>query len=423
MSEPTNEKAQGATAVEEPAKEKEGEGKEEAGVVEVKKTKPAVKSKPAHLSKRLSEPSLGSTRSTLKSAQGSLKPPPPARSSSLLIHRPTPHKPPDLELSLTTIADSVEETDLVLNREETAELQDTAEAVLNLRSPPPKHPPPPRPHTTNDESQSSSASMKRRSNPPSFPPPQRPDSSDTATQPGTRPEETDVSRSSSIKAKGSQLMRSLKKIVQRSEPRDEPEQRSLPRGHRGKEGEVIQNLQTDSPVSQRRKPPEEAVSPPARPPPPQLARQPSGSGDHDKVPPIRPPPPKVQLSSTAIVTKRRSPDSVTGETSTPLSPSSDPTHTSSSLPASVGSSPAHSASSASSPPRPTSPQTPTNFYRAKTDYTAQSPSELSLHVGDILIEIDRPTPTMYYGMLDDGNTGLFPSSAVEPLVTPSKSKP
>ena len=78
----------------------------------------------------------------------------------------------------------------------------------------------------------------------------------------------------------------------------------------------------------------------------------------------------------------------------------------------------HSSGSPTSPSRSMSPQPPSSFFRVTSAYTAQTSIELSLHPGDILVEIDRPTPSMWYGMLDDGTTGLFPASAVEPLLTP-----
>lgn len=382
-----------------------GEGPEVADVREqakrvttpAVKTKPPVKPKPAHLSKRATEPSL--TLSTTSSAltsqpppiQASPKPAPPTRRSSLPAQHLPPAKPREPSPHL---ANTIEETD-------SPQQQDTAEAVRNLRSAPPQHPPPLRPEADDSTTR---GSQKRRSNPPSFPPPQRPDIGDTATtQQQAIPGDIDVSRSSSIKTRGTQLMRSLKKIVQRSDSKEEgeePEQRSKVKVQ---EGEVIQNLQTDSPVPHHRQLPDEsAMSPPARPPPPHLAR--TGSGDHKKVTPSRPPPPRKQ-SFTA---------SANGTT---ISPPAHPTPQS--LPASSGSSPAHSATS---PSRSTSPQLPTNFYRAKSDYTAQSASELTFHIGDILVEIDRPTSVMSYGMLDDGTTGLFPANAVEPVITPSHKK-
>lgn len=344
------------------------------------KTKPPVKPKPAHLSKRVTEPSLtlGTTSSTLTPpVQASPKPAPPTRRSSL------PAQHPPLAKHRAHLANTIEETD-------SPRQQDTAEAVRNLRSAPPQHPPPLRPET---EDSTTRGSQKHRSNPPSFPPPQRPDTATSQQQ--AAPGDINVSRSSSIKTRGTQLMRSLKKIVQRSDSKEEGEGAEQRSKVNVQEGEVIQNLQTDSPVAQLLD--EAGLSPPARPPPPHLAR--TSSGDHKKVTPSRPPPPRKHPSANSTAT----------------SPPADPTPQS--LPASMGSSPAHSTTS---PSRSTSPQLPTNFYRAKSDYRAQSASELTFHIGDILVEIDRPTSVMYYGMLDDGTTGLFPATAVEPVVSPSQ---
>ena len=53
------------------------------------------------------------------------------------------------------------------------------------------------------------------------------------------------------------------------------------------------------------------------------------------------------------------------------------------------------------------------------DYKAQRDSELTFSSGDILIKIDSPSDEFYYGMLDDGTTGLFPVGVVEPFRSPS----
>jgi hypothetical protein len=63
---------------------------------------------------------------------------------------------------------------------------------------------------------------------------------------------------------------------------------------------------------------------------------------------------------------------------------------------------------------PTNP-TGTNFYRASKDYEAAKDGELSFSAGDVLIFIDRREKGFYYGMLDNGITGLFPTSHVEPF--------
>ena len=346
---------------------------------------PPIKPKPAHLSKILSESSLPQTMP----GRASPKPLPPTRSSSLL--RPTRPRRRDPKPTAASVA----EEEAVDTGTASPDPQETADAVRNLRSAPPTHPPPPRPDTTAE-----GESSRRRSNPPSFPPPQRP----ASTEPPPAAPSVQLSRSNSLKSRGSQLMRSLKKMVQRSEEGEESGVDGV------KAGEVIQNLQTDSPAPQQQKE-QLTASLPARPLPPKLPRQ--NSGSQKKATPSRPPPPRKQSSTASDTSKQE----------LPLQPISGPTHnytTTSSLP--TGQSPVHSSGSSTSPSRSTSPQPPSTFYRARSEYTAQSASELTLHVGDILVEIDRPTPAMYYGMLDDGTTGLYPVSAVEPLVTPSNKK-
>ena len=385
------------------------------------KKPPPLKPKPAHLSKRVSESRIASSRSSLSPpAQGSPKPPPPARTSSL--HQPTPPQRREPKLSLTTIPDSSAREEVDGGREgpdssareevdsgregpdssaredsrrEGPGVQETAEAVRNLRSAPPSHPPPPRPAAADQES------PKHRSDPPSFPPPQRPPSDG----------EFSLTRSSSLKARGSQLMRSLKKMVQKSESKEEgeeSEQNSPARGQRSRPGEVIENQQTESPQPERKKSVGAGIPP--RPPPPHLVR--NSSGDRGKLTPARPPPPK--LTSSSSLTHSKQPEAKKQQ------PGHTQNHTPSSLPTSAGTSPVHSAGSAAS--RSVSPQPPSSFYRALADYVAQSPSELSLHQGDVLVELDRPTPHMFFGMLDDGTTGLFPASAVESISTPSSQK-
>ena len=339
---------------------------------------PPIKPKPSHLSKRVSESQL--RRSLSPPTQSSPKPPPPARSSSL--HQRTRHR-----ITPTTADPARDDVD-------SPDSQETADAVRNLRSAPPSHPPPLRPATAGSEGS--------RSDPPSFPPPQRP----SETQPNTVPEtsmttpgETEppsgMARSNSLKARGSQLMRSLKKMVQKSEAREEGEEPESPtKGQRSKEAEVIQNMDVESPRPQKK-----GAGLPARPPPPRLSRQ--TSEERGRVTPARPPPPKRTSTPSLITTNTAK---------------QEPDHTPSS-PIVVGNtSPAHSAGS-----RSVSPQPPSTFYRVKSEYKAQSSEELTLHVGDILVELDRPSPDMCYGMLDDGTTGLFPAAAVEPLPAPSGS--
>lgn len=58
-------------------------------------------------------------------------------------------------------------------------------------------------------------------------------------------------------------------------------------------------------------------------------------------------------------------------------------------------------------------QSPTNFYRATKACEAKSSAELTFAAGDTLMFIEKREGGFYYGMLDDGTTGLFPLDAVE----------
>lgn len=67
--------------------------------------------------------------------------------------------------------------------------------------------------------------------------------------------------------------------------------------------------------------------------------------------------------------------------------------------------------------RSSSPESPpANFYRAIKAYEAKSSAELSFVEGDTLMFIDKRDKGFYYGMKDDGNTGLFPVSSVAPFL-------
>ena len=61
------------------------------------------------------------------------------------------------------------------------------------------------------------------------------------------------------------------------------------------------------------------------------------------------------------------------------------------------------------------PETPANFYKATKSYDAKSADELSFAEGDTLMFIGKRDNGFYYGMKDDGNTGLFLISSVEPF--------
>lgn len=237
-------------------------------------------------------------------------------------------------------------------------------------------------------------------------------------------------------------MKSLKKMVRRSESREEDGQEPMvtdegkpkpqrptqpPRHREQREGEVIENLMTDSQTEdQSRTSSGAAVAPPARPPPPNLAKQSSAEGEGEKVAPGRPPPPRTHPQTTTPSPQEAGPQQPAAEVAVNgMKPVPEPNQSHPpSLPHSASQSPVHSTgpSSQASPARSNSPQIPTNFYRATKDYVGKTPTELTLHVGDILIEIDRPTEAQHYGMLDDGTTGLFPADHVEPLLTPSKKK-
>lgn len=62
----------------------------------------------------------------------------------------------------------------------------------------------------------------------------------------------------------------------------------------------------------------------------------------------------------------------------------------------------------------TSPE-PTNFYRATKTYTGKTGEELSFSPGDMLMFIEKKEGGFYYGMLDNGTTGLFPVNCTEPF--------
>ena len=416
-----------------PGSTEEVEKEKETVLMSPVKTKPPpIKPKPVHLSKRVSNSLLTSAVSQ-PAAQDSPKPPPPARTSSL--HQPIRPRRREPKTSVAAIPDPttpIEEVDHDIR--ESPENQETAEAVRNLRSAPPSHPPPPRPPSAGVEG------PKPRSQPPSFPPPDRPTSDAESATAGS------PTRSNSLRARGSQLMRSLRKIVQRSESMKEEgvetETSSPTKTPRSKQGEVIQNLVAESPDMGRKtenegqtteKQPVIGSGLPARPPLPRLVKKTSEDGG--KQTPVRPPPPKLTSNKTEAtptspvqttpVKTKETPTSPVIKTkqNRPASPDNTQNHTPSPLPRSAGPSPVHSGGSGSGlGSRSVSPEPPSSFYRAMADYTAKSPSELTLHAGDVLVELDRPTPHMFYGMLDDGSTGLFPTSVVEPMSAPSSSR-
>ena len=183
---------------------------------------------------------------------------------------------------------------------------------------------------------------------------------------------------------------------------------------------------------------------PSRPPPPKT----SPSEKRKVSIPSRPPPPKTPISKTApSPTAIRSPSSIPDKPVIPDKPAipdkpvipDKPKQ--SSIPdkpkpmprkdtqsdlgqksngSVVGSAPVapvptprqQSSSPSSDDKSPTNP-TGTNFYRAKRGYTALKDSELSFSEGDVIIFMERRDKGFYYGMLDNGQTGLFPTSHVE----------
>lgn len=67
-------------------------------------------------------------------------------------------------------------------------------------------------------------------------------------------------------------------------------------------------------------------------------------------------------------------------------------------------------------PSPGLDSPPVNFYRASKDYTPSSSEELSLSEGDTVMFMEKREKGMYYGMKDDGTTGLFSVSHVKPFL-------
>ena len=78
--------------------------------------------------------------------------------------------------------------------------------------------------------------------------------------------------------------------------------------------------------------------------------------------------------------------------------------------------PRRSSVSRSPPPNdPFSNKSLPNFYRAKQDYQAQHEGEISFSKGDVVVLIDGSNPELLYGTLDNGTTGLFPVTCLEPF--------
>ena len=140
---------------------------------------------------------------------------------------------------------------------------------------------------------------------------------------------------------------------------------------------------------------------PAKPTPPPTAattNQPANTqegaadpskGPSKKVPPARPPPPKLSTNQV---------------NSTDAKLSADVSRNISPIPSSASS----SASSSNS------------FYKATRDYQSEDEGHLKFTAGDIVILIDSHTSKdgFLYGMADDGSTGLFPLTHVQPFESP-----
>ena len=459
------------------------------------KPKPAILPKPVHLAaavRRHSESNVAPQHSEESSVapprkiSKGPKPPPPTRTSSLSETRPLKRQRTS---PLPSISDVVEETDSAEGEKgatAVAALRISESKMAVIKSNPPERPPPPRPRGQELDK------GKRRSDPAVRPPllsDGEPTINKSATL-GTTPHPTILfdasmedpgqgisrdrgSAGSSLKAKGSNLMRSLKKMVKRSDSRkDESEKpaidkrRTLSASDEGKskppprpsqppkrrhdsqpaeskaEPSVVSQQQDakTSPVPKpRAKPPVHVTSepskqdkpeasgesgvrsPPPRPPPPGSSEN-GEAGGKKKDAPSRPPPPKLQSSQQKATV-------VNGDISVEINIENGPKptphphdldHTSSEE--GTDSKPAPKPRKSVSPP-PSSPvdssRSSTNFYRAMKDYKAQRDSELTFSSGDILIKIDSPSDEFYYGMLDDGTTGLFPVGVVEPFRSPS----
>lgn len=462
------------------------------------KPKPAILPKPVHLAaavRRHSESNVAPQHSeessvapvpTPRKISKGPKPPPPTRTSSLSETRPLRGQRTS---PLPSISDVVEETDSAEGEQgatAVAALRMSESKIAVIKSNPPERPPPPRPRGTELDK------GKRKSDPAVRPPllsDGEPTTNKSATL-GATPHATILfdasmedpgqgisrdrgSAGSSLKAKGSNLMRSLKKMVKRSDSRKEESEkpvtdkrRTLSASDEGKskpprpsqppkrrhdsqpaeskaEPSVVSQQQKDSKTSPvpkpRAKPHVQETSetskqdepeaggesgvktPPPRPPPPGSSEN-GEAGGKKKDAPSRPPPPKLQNSQQKGTV-------VNGDISVEINiengpkPSPHPRNLDqTSSEEGTDSKPVPKPRKSVSPP-PSSPvdssRSSTNFYRAMKDYKAQRDAELTFSSGDILIKIDSPSDEFYYGMLDDGTTGLFPVGVVEPFRSPS----
>lgn len=373
-------------------------------------TKPAVKPKPAHLSEaillkrkksetsaeadnRVPSPNLVEDGTpTASPRKRGPKPPPPARTSSLM-EQPSPvqgrQKPTLASISASTEGD--EEVDSV-----------------QVRSLPPSYPPPPRPASVLSGNQDEPDGqvkpvrpVRKKSDAPERPPPPRPGSGKFSDASGRQKSEEDresTNWGASLKRKGSSLMQSLKRMVKKSESGKDLE------AEEDGEGAPV----SVSGDSQSPRPPK-----PSEPPPTPTASLSPTLGIEDASrhteSPIPKPRTKLPKQKSAEDSKQTS-ESTKSEEESKVKPKPVPLLR------------AHHSPSPDMPSSPpASPSTPNNFFRAVKSYKAQRSVELSFSAGDILIEVDRPDDEFIYGMLDDGNTGLFPISCVESFYSPSSS--
>ena len=402
---------------------RESSASQEPGKGAAQKTslpKPAIKPKPAHLSEAIllkrkeSETSIANKepdRTTSPNIQedgepGAVpkrtprgpKPPPPARTSSLSEQRA--HLLEQQKPSLASISDFKEESE--------------EESAL-VRSLPPSYPPPPRPVSVlsgkldepdgqaKPDKQVESGEIgktRKKSDAPERPPPPRlSKSSQGSRESATQKSEEDLEGKNwgaSLKRKGSSLMQSLKRMVRRSDSGKDVEVEADGEGARASISDDVE----------KSRPPKPSEPPPTLPSSTSLSPTLSEDAMHAESPV---PKPRTKLpKQTSTEDSKQASKSTKSEAESKGKPKPVP------LPRA-----AHSPSPDTPSSALESPKTPNNFFRAVKSYKAERSMELSFSAGDILIEVDRPDDKFIYGMLDDGNTGLFPITHVEPFYSPS----
>ena len=262
------------------------------------------------------------------------------------------------------------------------------------------------------------------------------------------PDELANSGSFSIKAKGSSLMRSLRKMVgSKSDAKKgpaevlisyptsrdtKPQRPPPPAAQRAslKPEEQKDDVKSEEASSEIKASSEEEIKPhPSRPPPPSASKDISDSSTAPAKSPSPEPP------ATSPDDPQSKPDVGQIDDSSSTKPVPAPRASIKEPPAQVDSEPLEAASkpvaaprkSVSPPPPPVSVASPvptsadskspeSNFYRATSAYEAVNDDELSFSEGDVLIIITRGSDgDFHYGMLDDGTTGKFPVSHVQPF--------